>query len=471
MKIEPTGNVKLATYAENLLYPINFEDISVKHLKLIDTTIPSTSSNEASLFVSDGSDSSLIQNRLYYRYEYNGNVVPLTVIPNIIVISSLSDLPDPIGNAINLDPTKVYYFSGIVDIGTNYLTSIGPITIRGTSPLLDRIITNSTTPLISGNATINIKFLRLQNSGGNIFNCDGGGGSNNFVVKECASFAIGGNSFGNILNYNFIRIDNVSILESENGLTISGNNGIVYITSLSAPGGGTGTFTALTISAGTVIDNFRIFDGIYSIGTGQTGFNIDNTVTITNGPAHIDHNSFSGSGTYLSGVTSETPNFDFFENIGINDSNIIAEVGFSSSTPTIIPSYLSYSDISTSPLSSIYTTFTGKERFQLSNDENGEIEYNGVINVKGNVNVSLSVQSNGGNQDIVLGIFVDNGSGYTLCSNSEFYSRIRSDPIYLNSTCFINIVPGIKIKPQLKKLGGGGTSYGILTCSIYVNTV
>lgn len=466
MKIEPTGNVKLATYAENLLSPINFEDISLKHLKLIDTTTPSTSSNEASLFVSDGSDSSLIQNRLYYRYESNGNVVPLTVIPNIIVISSLSDLPDPIGNAINLDPTKVYYFSGIVDIGTNYLTSTGPITIRGTSPLLDRIITNSTTPLISANATINIRFLRLQNSGGNIFNCDGGG-STNFVLRDCVSFAIGGNSFGNISNYNFIRIDSVSILASGNGLTISGNNGVVYITSLSAPGGGTGTFTALTISAGTVIDNLRIFHGIYSIGTGQTGFNIDNNVTINNGPAHIDDNSFSGSGTYLSGVTPKTSNFEFFENIGIDDSNIIAEVGFSSSTPKTIQGSTSYSDISTSPLSSIYTPFTGIERFKLSNNENGEIEYTGVRNVKGNVNVSLSIQSSSGNQDIVLGIFTDNGSGYNLCQNSEFYSRIRSNPIYLNATCFINIVPGIKIKPQIS---GGGTDYEIFTCSIYVNT-
>lgn len=40
---------------------------------------------------------------------------------NVVKVSSLTDLPAPQSNAITLDPTKIYVFSGIVNISPNYI--------------------------------------------------------------------------------------------------------------------------------------------------------------------------------------------------------------------------------------------------------------------------------------------------------------------------------------------------------------
>ncbi|MCY7291465.1 MAG: hypothetical protein LH615_04710, partial [Ferruginibacter sp.] len=60
---------------------------------------------------------------------------------NIINVSALSDLPTPAGSNITLDATKMYIFSGIVNISPNYLTLNGA-GLRGIDPAKDGIMSS-----------------------------------------------------------------------------------------------------------------------------------------------------------------------------------------------------------------------------------------------------------------------------------------------------------------------------------------
>ena len=57
-------------------------------------------------------------------------------LSNLVYVYSLADLPAPSGNAITLDATKMYIFSGIVSISPN-LNGAG---LRGTDPAKDGVL-------------------------------------------------------------------------------------------------------------------------------------------------------------------------------------------------------------------------------------------------------------------------------------------------------------------------------------------
>lgn len=60
-------------------------------------------------------------------------------VTNLVYISSLADLPVPVGNSILLVATKMYIFSGFVDISPNYLELNGA-GLRGTDPGKDGVM-------------------------------------------------------------------------------------------------------------------------------------------------------------------------------------------------------------------------------------------------------------------------------------------------------------------------------------------
>ena len=60
---------------------------------------------------------------------------------NVVYVYSLADLPAPISAVITLIPTKVYIFSGIVDISPNYLVLNGA-GLKGTDPSKDGVMSN-----------------------------------------------------------------------------------------------------------------------------------------------------------------------------------------------------------------------------------------------------------------------------------------------------------------------------------------
>ena len=60
---------------------------------------------------------------------------------NLVYVSALADLPAPSGGAILLDATKMYIFSGFVDISPNYLNLNGA-GLRGNDPGKDGVMSS-----------------------------------------------------------------------------------------------------------------------------------------------------------------------------------------------------------------------------------------------------------------------------------------------------------------------------------------
>jgi hypothetical protein len=62
-------------------------------------------------------------------------------ISNLVTVRNLWDLPPAFGNAITLDPTKVYQFGGIIDISPNHINLNGA-SIVGTDPSRDGVMSS-----------------------------------------------------------------------------------------------------------------------------------------------------------------------------------------------------------------------------------------------------------------------------------------------------------------------------------------
>ncbi|MCY7422034.1 MAG: hypothetical protein LH478_09885 [Chitinophagaceae bacterium] len=77
-----------------------------------------------------------------YRNTQWGHLNSGHIAANIVYVDSLADLPSPSGGGITLDGSKMYIFSGFVNISPNYLNLNGA-SLRGMDPGRDGIIIGS----------------------------------------------------------------------------------------------------------------------------------------------------------------------------------------------------------------------------------------------------------------------------------------------------------------------------------------
>ena len=437
-------------------------------LLLENTSPPSVPALIGGLFVSDGSGSEL-ENSLYYRKESNGIIIPVLNPPNQILITQLSDFPTPVGGVITLDGTKLYIISGIIDIGTNTISSSGSILIQGGILTLDRIIKNDATPLFTHNNGFPLQLTNLvvQNTSGPIFSIDG----LSLPTSLISLLRIGitnSTIVGVLSNTSRISVFDCSMSRCFDGLTISGNNLIISLSNFNV-NNAQGTFTGITIPTLTTIESLLINDSNWDILVGQTGLNIDPSVTIVNKPARIDDIAFNGGGTYLTGITPANPDWEFFQNIGILNSITLGLSAFSSITQQIIPvsgvGTGVFIPIETSPPTAIWNTSpTIIQRISMSSNTSGELTYDGVKNNTIEINAVLSIASTSGNRDIAAAIYVDNGGGYIQCADSEFFAKINSSVSILTTNCVVKISPGAKFQVRIAQVVGTTVNMLVNTC-------
>ena len=444
---------------------------------LSETTAPSTASNTGALFVSDGTTLPQVNNKLYYRNQSDGDIIEVVNPPNQRIITQLSDFPTPVSGVITIDPTIVYIISGLVDIGSNVIESSGgDITMQGASFSLDGVTTSSTNPLFTqSDFGITMSRIQVQNTGGPVFALTGTTNIDCFIDLLQVKVSGGGNtasSFGTFTDIGLMNISN-SVLEGlGDGITMTGTNTSVIVseTNVVSP---VGTFTAVTIPAGVTFGDFYFNSARWEIGAGQTGFDINTSTIIVNPPARVDDISFSGAGTYLSGITKASAAFEFFQNAGILNSIVLGSVTLSTTPSTItVPTADTYQDITTTPVSSIYTLSTVSERFTLPQSEFCELTYSGVKQITANISIYMSVESASGNKNIAIAIYKNIGGAgpYVQCPDSEFICTAGPNPVTGISQCFTTLLPGDKIKPQIKNITSA-TDLIIYSVSMSVNTL
>lgn len=424
---------------------------------LTEISEPSTSINTGVIFASNGTWG-LVKNKAYYRYENSGDITEIVNAPNIVIVSDVSDFPNPVSNVITLSNDKIYQISGVVDIGINLITSLGNIVIQGNNNVFDKLETTNSTALIQQNSGLELQCINigLKNDGGKVFDIDGNNALSSNKISLSRINVFDSNSFGTFNDFQNISIFNSNMASCSDGITLSGINNVFSATNFSVPDA-SGTFTSFIVPSGTTFGSLRYFQSNFVISSGQTCFNIDPTTIILNPPATFDDNALQVSvgGTALSGITKSEAQFEFFQNSGLLNSYVLGSVTYNSPTNPInviintSNTFVNITD-STPPT---YILSSISERFILSDSTIGELTYTGIKNISSKISVYLSVAGvNGNNHNCGISIFLDSGSGYVECENSEFICTAGSNPILGTSQCIIDIKPFDKIKVNIKNI-------------------
>ena len=235
---------------------------------------------------------------------------------NIVYVSSLTDLPTPVGSGITLDATKMYIFSGVVNISPNFLNLNGA-SLRGTDPARDGVMSSvGGAVLRSTNVSIFIKELIIipfgpatkafdfaDASGTKFCNIFSG-----VSVVEAGTVSLG---VGQVSGFKAITIDK-NYWNCTDGIKVAGNVGkfcavLNFITNITAGAG-------IEFLAGSTIEDIDLANN-YFVYTGQTGIKVNAGSTVEIG--RLTSNMFRGVGTLLIGVDPYSVGWQMISNTGI----------------------------------------------------------------------------------------------------------------------------------------------------------
>lgn len=235
---------------------------------------------------------------------------------NIVYVSSLTDLPTPVGNSINLEATKMYIFSGVVNISPNFLNLNGA-SLRGTDPARDGVMSSvGGAVLRSTNVSVFMKELIIVpfSSATKAFDfTDASGTKFCNIFSGCSVVEAGISSLGvgQVSGFKSITIDK-NYWSCTDGIKVTGNVGkfcavLNFITNITAGAG-------IEFLAGSTIEDIDLSNN-YFVYTGQTGIKVNAGSTVDIG--RLTSNMFRGVGTLLNGVDPYSVGWQMISNSGI----------------------------------------------------------------------------------------------------------------------------------------------------------
>ena len=266
---------------------------------------------------------------------------------SVVNVNSLADLPAPLGTAITLVPGKIYSFSGLVNLGANYLDLNGA-SMRGYNPVGDGVtstvsgaILRSTNQhvflqnllvVLGSNATTAYNFSDV--TGTKSCNLISG---NNVKLTPAVTNSAGVGQFSGfravIMVQNYFDVHDGLKLTGTMGRFICGFNLIGNI----LPGK-----VGIEFLPGLIVQDVGISNThfIYT-GTGQTGVKLDAGASVEFG--HMTTDMFRNVSTVVSGFDSGTPGWQMQNNTGVPNTRAQAFLYMNNTTtPTGFSSIVDY---------------------------------------------------------------------------------------------------------------------------------
>jgi len=342
-------------------------------------------------------------------------------INGIVFVSSKDDLPTPVSGVIYLDDETTYFITTDVDLDGDRIVAGQDTSIIGGSS--ESCVLRSTgltgvalitslwsLPMRNVSVTADVA-LDLDASGNPGAALDWFGV--NFV--DCPTI-------GTVANYaNFIAQD-CGFLNSA-GMSFEGSIGTVGFSQCIFDVSSGDTMLSLAASA-TITRRFRIIYSAFVAQTGETCLDVDVSSNIPVEGYILDTVSFSGGGTYVSGVQHTDNKALWVNNKGINNSASLGFMTMSTNvTPTVVAeANVAYKAAGTTTLDSV------TQKFEMPLDN--RLSYVGAITRHFKVTVTATLSA-GNNQRI--GIYVaKNGS---VLTNSENYSTTNASSRVENMSC------------------------------------
>lgn len=313
---------------------------------------------------------------------------------NLVYVYSIADLPTPAGTAITLDATKMYIFSGFVDISPNYIVINGS-GLRGTDPQKDMVVSNvsgavlrsiDTSIFIENLAVVpfgsNTKAYDFSDSTGTKF-CNVFSGSS--VVELMPSLGV-----GQISGFKAITFTK-NYWNVTDGIKVTGTVGkfaVAYCFVESISNGSAIEFlSALTIDDIDLSNNYFIYSG-------QTGIKLNAGATVDRG--RLTTNMFRGVTTPLEGVDSYAQGWSMKQNTNIPDSRAFSFIYFNNNvTATALTTPGTFYKIAGA------TIVVNQKRFVATNNR---ITYNDVEPIVGEIFVTIGAKAPANGSDFSIGI-------------------------------------------------------------------
>lgn len=332
---------------------------------------------------------------------------------NIVNIFSAKDFPSPIEFEIKLDPTKVYFVHGNVDIGENFI-SLNGASLQGLDPEKDRIISKCKGAILrSRGASVYLEKISVLCADKKTMGYDFRDDSNAFfcnLFQGCSVLETPGlvsAGVGKIKGFNTTCI-NLNYWNVGKGLEISGrmNKFTMSYVFISGIRRGAGVEFKSDVEINDVV-----FTGNYFIYGGSEGIKVENGAKIEQGRMSL--NLFRGQSSYTSGFDSWTPGWQMSINSdGLPDSRASASI------------YMNDNESATEFLASgIYRKIEG-ETISLQLKKFDDVQHNRLIYIgtqKITVDVVVTVTGISSYDDADLSIaLMKNGSELILPKASNY---------------------------------------------------
>lgn len=373
---------------------------------------------------------------------------------NIVPVTSLSDLPNPIDGAIQLEDKTIYLFTAeVVDISPNRLVAGLDTSIKGSSVLSTTLSSTTSDSLIKGATSFEVVDITLICPNGVAIEYDSPIDNNGTLLVSKISIT----SCAEIMrlnNYNIITVSHLScLLASTTGVTITGVNG------------------------------FSIFDTILFAEFFGTGFDFSTSANVfvqlndsVIGPAEAASIPFDGltnSGNILPGGSGTLNVFNIFGAF-TNGGNILSsDIRWKMSSSNIIPDSVNNGFVSM-PSNATETSITSTNNpvkvagawvsikaSRFENDTTGKITYIGVQDITVLATVSCTCEKQDGGTDSYTMYVAVNGvvSPYML---AEFATDSSRNP-QISFTGEIDLVTGDTLEVFIE--GNTSTSNIIVTAA------
>lgn len=335
-------------------------------------------------------------------------------LSNLVYVYSLADLPAPSGNAITLDATKMYIFSGIVSISPNYLNLNGA-GLRGTDPAKDGVLsTVSGAVLRSSGVSVFIENLAVIPASGSTKAYDFADATGTMfcnIFSGCSVVEIGIPTLGvgQVSGFKAITILQ-NYWSCADGLKVTGNVGkfsstLNFITNLTT-GAGIEFLAGLTINDIDLSNNYFIY-------TGQVGIKVNVGAVVDHG--RLTTNMFRGVTNNLSGIDSYSFGWKMAQNTDIPDSRAFCfEYMTNNPTSTSLGSQAVFYKHSGT------TTVVRQQRFTATSNR---MTYTGKEPVTARVLAVLGARAPSNNSDFSIaiaknGVVIGNPYGSMASANS-----------------------------------------------------
>lgn len=250
------------------------------------------------------------------------NQDPPTLPPEVVYVSSVTDFPAPVGNVITLEDDHQYIIVGGVDITPNRIVC---------GRLSNIVGLNSETSLLSSTIGAGEYLLTVTSSfpsrnvsylvnGGRFIDADGTAFPN--AALDWLAVNVIASRMGTIRNFANAIITQCAFPAIVEGFTFDGSLDTISFFLCLLSGATPGSALITLPATLTVTRRFRVVYSSINADVGVTGIDVDVGATIPVESYILENINFSGAGTAIAGVPSDSDTALFRLNVGIPNTAV-----------------------------------------------------------------------------------------------------------------------------------------------------